>query len=78
MAAIQLQLCHEHPGALRRRAAVEALSDAALSVRAVLRRWQQRRRQRNELARLDARTLADIGLTRAQADFLINKPFWRE
>lgn len=78
MAAIHLQPCRDAPGMLRRRAAVEALGDAAHSVRAVLRQWRRRRRERDELARLDARTLADIGLSRAQADFLANKPFWRE
>ena len=30
------------------------------------------------LARLDERMLHDIGLTRADRDFLVNKPFWRE
>lgn len=78
MTAIHLQPCREPVGALRRHAAVEALNDAALSVRTVLRRWRQRQRERTELARLDPRTLADIGLTRAQAEFLSNKPFWRE
>jgi len=31
-----------------------------------------------ELAALDDRMLKDIGLTRADAEFLGNKPFWRE
>jgi uncharacterized protein YjiS (DUF1127 family) len=30
------------------------------------------------LAELDERMLKDIGLTRVDAEFLINKPFWRE
>ena len=33
---------------------------------------------RSSLAALDDRMLADIGVTRAEAEFLINKPFWRE
>jgi uncharacterized protein YjiS (DUF1127 family) len=33
---------------------------------------------RTELARLDDRMLKDIGLTRGDADFLSEKPFWRE
>ena len=36
------------------------------------------RREREELAALDDRMLKDIGLTRADAEFLSNKPFWRE
>jgi hypothetical protein len=32
----------------------------------------------NGAAELDDRTLKDIGLTRTDAEFLINKPFWRE
>ena len=35
-------------------------------------------RDRARLAELDDRMLKDIGLTRADAEFLINKPFWRE
>ena len=35
-------------------------------------------RERAELAALDDRMLKDIGLTRADAEFLSNKPFWRE
>ena len=43
-----------------------------------LRQWRRRSRGRSELARLDARTLADIGVTRAEAWAEIDKPFWRE
>lgn len=34
-------------------------------------------RQRRALARLDARLLADVGLTRAEAARECAKPFWR-
>jgi uncharacterized protein YjiS (DUF1127 family) len=78
MTAIHLQPLRNHPGALRRRAALDALSDATGWVVTTLRLWRRRRRERDQLARLDARMLADIGLTRGQAEFLINKPFWRE
>ena len=44
----------------------------------LLRLWRRRHGDRRELARLDDRTLRDIGLTRGTAEFLINKPFWRE
>ena len=43
-----------------------------------LREWRRRARDRSQLAQLDDRMLRDIGLIRADAEFLINKPFWRE
>ena len=45
---------------------------------ATVREWRRRVRERAELAELDDRMLKDIGLTRADAEFLSNKPFWRE
>mgnify|MGYP001549016919 FL=1 len=39
--------------------------------------WQERRRQRFTLARLDDRMLRDIGLTYADVEAEISKPFWR-
>lgn len=52
---------------------------AGLSGRIVgtLRTWQTRARQRRELRELDDATLRDVGLTRAQANFSADKPFWR-
>ena len=47
-------------------------------VGAVLREWRRRRNSRLELARLDERMLRDIGLTRVDAEYEMNKPFWRE
>jgi uncharacterized protein YjiS (DUF1127 family) len=43
-----------------------------------LREWHRRKNSRLELARLDERMLRDIGLTRFDAEYEINKPFWRE
>ena len=43
-----------------------------------LREWRRRSKGRAQLAALDARMLADIGVSRADAEFLANKPFWRE
>jgi uncharacterized protein YjiS (DUF1127 family) len=60
------------------RAAVHALSDSWTHATATLREWRRRTRERRQLAELDDRMLKDIGLTRADAEFLINKPFWRE
>jgi len=45
---------------------------------ATFREWRRRARDRAELASLDNRMLRDIGLTRADAEFLSNKSFWRE
>jgi uncharacterized protein YjiS (DUF1127 family) len=47
-------------------------------VRVALRDWRCRRNGRLELARFDERMLRDIGLTRVDAEYEINKPFWRE
>lgn len=43
----------------------------------VLRRWCARSRQRRALGHLDDRLLADIGVTRPQAEAERRKPFWR-
>jgi uncharacterized protein YjiS (DUF1127 family) len=47
-------------------------------VRVALRDWRRRKNGRLELARFDERMLRDIGLTRVDAEYEINKPFWRE
>ena len=39
--------------------------------------WQKRARMRYELAALDARSLKDMGLSRADRDWEVAKPFWR-
>jgi len=82
MTAIPIEPCRDGSGALRRRAvrhaALEALDDATQWAFATWREWRRRGRDRAELAALDERTLADIGLTRGDAEFLINKPFWRD
>ena len=57
---------------------VLALGDAWDHAVANLREWRRRTREREELAALDDRMLKDIGLTRADAQLLSNKPFWRE
>jgi uncharacterized protein YjiS (DUF1127 family) len=54
------------------------LSGVLNGMRAALREWRRRKNDRLELARFDDRMLRDIGLTRADADYEINKPFWRE
>ena len=48
-----------------------------LAVRTVM-LWGERRRQRQALAGLDDAMLKDIGLSRADALFEADKPFWRD
>ena len=62
----------------QRQASLHRLRGFLSGVRAVLREWRLRKNGRLELARFDERMLRDIGLTRVDADWAINKPFWRE
>jgi uncharacterized protein YjiS (DUF1127 family) len=39
--------------------------------------WRDRRRQRLALGRLDDRLLRDIGMSAADVEHEITKPFWR-
>jgi uncharacterized protein YjiS (DUF1127 family) len=78
MTATHLQPYRHNPGALRRRAALEALSEASEWVFATVRLWHQRQRERAQLAALDDRMLKDIGLSHGEREFLANKPFWKE
>ncbi|MDO9617504.1 MAG: DUF1127 domain-containing protein [Pseudomonas sp.] len=39
--------------------------------------WQRNMRTRSQLARLDSRQLADAGITEAQRQAELAKPFWR-
>jgi uncharacterized protein YjiS (DUF1127 family) len=75
MTAIHL---HSAQGRLPRHNALDALSDATQWVFATLREWHRRSRDRAQLATFNERMLADIGLTRGDAEFMANKPFWRE
>jgi uncharacterized protein YjiS (DUF1127 family) len=40
--------------------------------------WENRSRQRKQLAKLDARMLADIGITAEQVTVEVAKPFWKQ
>jgi uncharacterized protein YjiS (DUF1127 family) len=42
----------------------------------LLREWWRRRRSRIFLCQLDDFLLKDIGVTRAEAEHEVNKPFW--
>ena len=77
MSTIQLRLHGTAPRASHRplgRRAARLLASA----RGILREWRERSRGRQEIATLDDRSLRDIGLTRSEAEFVANKPFWRE
>jgi uncharacterized protein YjiS (DUF1127 family) len=39
--------------------------------------WQRNQRTRKQLARLDSRQLADAGISEAQRQNELAKPFWR-
>jgi uncharacterized protein YjiS (DUF1127 family) len=78
MTALHLQADFGPRHTPHRRAARDRIGNAARHVAATLREWRRRARERDELARLDERALLDIGLSRADAEFLANKPFWRE
>jgi uncharacterized protein YjiS (DUF1127 family) len=67
-----------HAGRLGRTEAIEALNDTSAWVGSKLHEWRRRIRERQQLAKLDERMLADIGLSNSERAFLANKPFWRE
>ncbi len=78
MTTIHLQPCDDRPRLASRHRATDLLGEAARRILFTLNLWRERVRGRNELARLDQRALADIGLNPTDRDFLVNKPFWRE
>ena len=45
---------------------------------ATLREWRRRAHSRRQLVGLSDLMLHDIGITRADAEFIASKPFWRE
>jgi uncharacterized protein YjiS (DUF1127 family) len=47
-----------------------------LRLYATLLHWQRNLRTRRQLARLDARQLADAGISEAQRQTELGKPFW--
>ena len=58
--------------------AIEPLVSRVVNrITAAVAEWQVRAEARRELARLDERTLHDIGLNRVDAEFEARKPFWR-
>ena len=45
---------------------------------ATLREWRRRALGRRQLAGLSDLMLQDIGISRSDAEYLANKPFWKE
>ena len=43
----------------------------------LIRLWRLRARSRRDIAMLDERTIADLGLSSSQVKFEAQKPFWR-
>lgn len=58
--------------------AVDALIGVGSEFARLLGVWRDRIRQRREIARLDDRMLADIGLSQIEASREANKPFWQD
>ncbi len=54
------------------------LSRALVALGLAVARWDERRRSRHALARLDGHILNDIGLTPDRARDEVEKPFWRD
>lgn len=59
------------PGILR------AFSKILLAAVVIIELWMERARQRRQLARLDEFQLKDIGLSRADVEKEVSRPFWR-
>jgi uncharacterized protein YjiS (DUF1127 family) len=64
--------------AVRRTATGHSAAAWTRRVATTLGEWRRRHRERNQLLALDPRMLKDIGITRTDAMFLGNKPFWKE
>lgn len=56
----------------------KVVAKAAMRVLLDLETWAERKRTRNSLAALDDRMLADLGLSRAEAQTEAEKPAWKK
>lgn len=61
----------------RHRTLLARLAQGAGALIDLVLQWQERVRQRHQLAKLDDRLLRDIGISRVDAMHEIEKPFWR-
>jgi uncharacterized protein YjiS (DUF1127 family) len=57
--------------------AIERTKESGIGVRALLRTWLERIRARRSLARIDARSLREAGISPGLAEYEANQPFWR-
>lgn len=57
--------------------ALDGLRSLEIKPFKVLSQWQARQERRAHLADLDARLIADMGLTQAAVDAEAGKPFWK-
>ncbi len=55
-----------------------SFGERLLAVWKMLETWQVRARQRRRLLELDDRLLRDIGISRADAQRLADRPFWKD
>lgn len=67
-----------HPYSVTARLAIGARAHTILaSIADAFSAWQERASQRRTLARLDDRLLRDMGLSRADVEHEVSKPFWQ-
>lgn len=78
MTAIRFEAAYRPLARPHRDPAGLSAGNVAARLLASLREWRRRTKGRADLAALDDRMLADIGISRAEAQFLSSKPFWRE
>ena len=78
MLANHVQHRAAYPDGVRHHAVWDGFAAAAQRAWETLRTWRRRIDERNRLSVLDERMLKDIGLTRTEAIYLSEKPFWRE
>ncbi|MDG1283007.1 MAG: DUF1127 domain-containing protein [Pseudorhodobacter sp.] len=63
---------------LSSRSALPPVAAVLFAATVLVLKWEERRKTRRALQRLDAHMLRDIGLTGRNAADEIEKPFWRE
>jgi uncharacterized protein YjiS (DUF1127 family) len=67
-----------HPYSVTARLAIGPRAHTILaSIADAFSAWQERASQRRTLARLDDRLLRDMGLSRADVEHEVSKPFWQ-
>ena len=57
--------------------AIERTKEPGTGLRALVHTWLERIRARRALARIDARSLREAGISPALAEYEANRPFWQ-